>query len=188
MTNNKTKMIAYNGLLAAVLIVMTLIPFLGLIQIPGLPAITVMLIPIIVGGYLFGFKSALFLSIIFGLGSIYAAMTRGAGLDLLFINPLVALTPRILTATLLGMVAPIFKRVLKNESLSIGATALVTSLVHTALVIITIFVALGLKGELTNETVMLFLKTVFFVNGMIEAVAAVLISIPVIKALKKTID
>ena len=97
----KTKTIVYNALLIAIVIILATVPNLGYIQVGGM-AITIIHIPVIIAAVLFGYKSALLMGIAFGVTSMIVAATRGVGGDILFINPLVSVVPRVLFFALDG--------------------------------------------------------------------------------------
>lgn len=189
MKMNQTRYLTYNALLAAIIIVLTLIPMLGFIQV-GPAAIQIVSIPVIIGAILFGGRSGIFLSIIFGLGSVYAAVTRGATpIDLLFVNPLVAIGPRLLFGLSISPLYKLFKKTIKTEPVAVGVTAFVSSIIHSVATLTTIAIALGFQdfnvglGFFTGTV----LTTVILVNVLVEAVASVFVTVPVVAAVKRVI-
>lgn len=190
MRTNNTKLIAYNGLLLAIILVLSLVPNIGYIMIPPLPALTFVHIPVIIGGILFGLKSAFFLSAAFGLSSMFVAATRGATpIDILFINPLVSVLPRILFGLAVVFVFIFVKRLVKNKDIQVGITAFVSSFIHSAVVLTAIFITLGLQeGSLGLNTITGILGAIVFGSALGEAVLAVLITVPVVKALRRVVN
>lgn len=182
-----TRNMTYYGMIMAIIIVMSLVPFLGYIQIPPL-AITLIHIPVIIGSILFGWKAGLLFALTFGLSSMFVAMTRGATpLDLLFINPLVSVLPRVIFGALIYPIYRFFERVQSSEALSIGITAFVSTFIHSILVLTAMFLALGLKaGSFDGNVFMQVLAAVLTVVPLLEAVASTLISIPLVKAVRKS--
>lgn len=188
MTTNRTKLLTYNALLAAIIVVLSLVPMLGFIQI-GPAAIQIISIPVIIGAILFGGRSGLFLSIAFGLASWYVAVTRAATpVDLLFVNPLVALVPRMIFGLSISPLYKIFSRMFDRDSMSVGTTAFVSSLIHSVATLTTIFIAFGFQSmDLAMDFLVGILAVTILVNTLVEAVASVLVSIPVVAALKRII-
>lgn len=181
-----TRNMTYYGMIMAIIIVMSLVPFLGYIQIPPL-AITLIHIPVIVGTILFGWKAGLLFALTFGLSSMFVAMTRGATpLDLLFINPLVSVLPRLIFGALIHPIYRFFERIHISEVLSIGLTAFISTFFHTVLVLTAMYLALGLKaGSFDGSVFMQVLVGVLTIVPLLEAVASTLISIPLVKAIRK---
>lgn len=186
MRNSRTKIMAYNGLLAAIIVVMSLVPMLGFIQV-GPVAIQLVSIPVIIGGILFGWKSALFLSLVFGLGSMFVAMTRGTAGDIFFVNPLVSVLPRVLFGLSIN---PIYSMLgfVKSDEVRTGITAFLSTLVHSVVVLVALFIAIGLDAGNLSGVTQGVLGALLTTNVLIEAIASVLVSIPVVKALKRVVD
>lgn len=186
MRNNRTKFLTYNGLLAAIIVVMSLVPMIGFIQV-GVYSIQLVSIPVIIGGILFGWKSAFFLSLVFGFGSMFAAATRGAAGDIAFINPLISVLPR----ALFGLaIVPIYNMLgaIKASTIRNGLTALLSTLVHSLLVIGALFIFLGIDAGLFSGPTKGIIGTLLMSNVLIESVASVLVTVPVVEAIKKVIN
>lgn len=94
-----TKELVLTSLLGAIIVVLSVVPQLGLIVIFPAVSITIIHIPVLIGVMTLSRPSALILGTLFGLGSLFAALTRGVGpVDLAFINPLISVLPRVLFA------------------------------------------------------------------------------------------
>lgn len=186
-TDKKTRDMVYYGMIMSIIIVMSLVPFLGFIQIPPI-AITLVHIPVIIGAILFGWKAGLLFSLTFGLSSLFIAMTRGATpLDLLFINPLVSVLPRLIFGALIYPIYRLFERIQPSEALSIGFTAFLSSFIHSLLVLAAIYITLATKaGGFEGGILQQVLAAVFTINVTLEAVASTLIAIPLVKAVRKS--
>lgn len=187
MRKNRTKWMTYNGLLAAIIVVMAMVPFLGFLTF-GAVAIQLISIPVIIGGILFGWKSATFLSLVFGLFSMFVAATRGGAGDLIFTNPLVSVLPRLLFGLSIVPIYNMVKGLVKNEDLSAGITALLSTLVHSVVVIVALFIVLGIQTNSFNTTFSSIIGALITVNVLVEALAAVIIVVPVVKALRRIVD
>lgn len=88
------------GVLSAISIMMSMLPFIGYIPIGPMKA-TIMHIPVIIGAIIEGPLVGATIGLIFGLTSLWNAITQPVLLSPLFINPLVSVLPRIL----IGIVA-----------------------------------------------------------------------------------
>lgn len=95
----KTQELILVSLFSAIILILAMVPNVGLISF-GAVAITIIHIPVLIGAMtLKRVSSVLVLGLLFGLGSLFAALTRGSTpIDLAFINPLISVLPRILFA------------------------------------------------------------------------------------------
>ena len=110
MTNKRTKEIALTGVFAALILLMAFVPMFGYIQI-GLVSLTIIQIPVLIGGAAGGKRVSIYLGIIFGVSSLLIALIRPAlPSDYVFQNPLVSVLPRIL----FGYVAYLFYQFFTN--------------------------------------------------------------------------
>ena len=177
------RLLTFNALLIAIILVLTLVPNIGFIQIPPL-SLTTIHIPVIIGAILFGNRTSIILSLAFGLSSWFVASTRGAATDLLFMNPLISVLPRLLFGLSIPLLYHMIK--IKNESLRIALVALLSSIVHSFVVLVAICINLGLQGGL-NVGLTVFLGAFFTLSIALEAVVAALISVPVVMGLRRVV-
>lgn len=187
MNKKRTQWITYNGLLAAIIVVMSLVPFIGYITF-GATSIQLISIPVIIGGILFGFKSSLFLSLVFGIFSMFVAATRGGAGDALFVNPLVSVLPRFLFGLSIVPIHSIIKNRIKNSVVSDGLTALLSTLVHSIVVLTALILVLGLNAGALSQTAKAILSITLLFNVLAEAIVSVIVVVPVVKALRNVID
>lgn len=194
MENNRTRVLVYNALLIAIVIVLATVPNIGFIQI-GTVAITIIHIPVIIAAILFGYKSALLIGLAFGVSSMLVAMSRGAVGDILFINPMVSVVPRIIFALLTSLFYNLLG-VIKNDSVRIGATAFVSSLAHSVMVFFAMYLSITMGfAPAFNEWItggfsgfVILIVASLGVQTIGEALLATIVSIPVVKALRKVIN
>jgi uncharacterized membrane protein len=94
-----TKELVFLSMFSAIILTMSLIPNLGFILLfPGI-SITIIHIPVLVGVMIVSRKQAILLGLMFGLGSLFAALMRASTpIELAFINPLISVLPRVLFA------------------------------------------------------------------------------------------
>ncbi|MEG1943336.1 MAG: ECF transporter S component, partial [Angelakisella sp.] len=172
---NKLHRMTQLSLLLALEILMGFTP-LGMLQVPPV-SITLMHIPVIIGGILLGYGAGAFLGGAIGVLSMIRATFAAAGpIDLLFNpavsgNPIGSIVMAVLPRILLGIVAVFVYRVLTAKTklkpaICIGAAAVVASLCHS-------FGVLSLLSLLFSA---LPFKAVFGtligINGMLEMLAA----------------
>ncbi|NLG88438.1 MAG: ECF transporter S component [Clostridiaceae bacterium] len=183
--------IAVTGILSALSIALNFTP-IGFMLIPGLQVqITLMHVPVIIGAILEGPIVGAFIGMIFGLTSLYTATYTPLPIAFAFLNPLVSVLPRIL----IGIVAyysysalnKAFKE--KGQVLSIGVSSILATATNTIGVLGMIYIlyaqrfidALGLTGKVSGT----YIFAMAFPNAPLEIVAAVLLSVPVVLAIRK---
>lgn len=186
-TSKKTRNLVYYAMIMAIIVMMAAVPFLGYVQIFPI-AITLVHIPVIIGTILFGWKAGFLFGLTFGVSSMIVAITRGAATDLLFINPLISVVPRIMFGLIIYPIYRLFERIQSSEALSIGLTAFVSSFVHSVLVLAAIFLLLTYEGKMVGSTIFQqLLATVLTVNVSLEAVASTIVAIPLVKAVRASL-
>ncbi len=202
--NKKTKAMALFAMLVAIEIVLFVTP-LGLIPL-GFLNITTMHIPVIICGIILGRKYGAALGFIFGLLSLIKN-TMAPGPASFVFSPFIQLgsTPRdfmsicstlIITfvpRTLIGFLSGVIYDVIKkfNDTVGVVCAGLIGSLTNTVFVLGGIYFLLGhdyaqALGQSYDVLSTLLLTTVF-TNGIGEAVAAVIISLVVYRALKSSL-
>ncbi len=187
--NKKINDIALNGIFIAILVIMGMVPNLGIIQV-GAVSITIMHIPVIVIALVKGYKSGFIAGLAFGLLSFFVALQRAATpVDILFQNPLVSVVPRMLFPLVGVWLYSKLSGVLRNDRLNIGISSFLMSFIHTILVLTILYLVdaptvFGVDAANFNN-VMTLIISIFTVNAVFEATTAVLISIPVVRALKR---
>jgi uncharacterized membrane protein len=191
--------LAVTGMLAAISIILGLTP-IGLIPLPFSPTkATIMHIPVIIGAIAEGPIVGLIIGLIFGGFSMYQAVVMPSSpAQFVFLDPLVAILPRLLIALTSYYaykgVKSIFKgkRVQNKRSPAITASAVaaaVGTLTNTLGVLLTIYLRHGVqyaeKLGVPSETVGGVIAGIGVTHGIPEIIVAVLIVIPVIQGLQK---
>jgi uncharacterized membrane protein len=179
------KEITFNAMFIAIVAIMALIPNLGIIQI-GVLSITILHIPVIVAGIAFGTRSALIVSAAFGFSSMFVAMTRATTpFDALFANPVLSVFPRLLFGLTIALLWNLFKSFKWNKNISISITAFLATVLHAIFVLGTLYFFLGYSGDLLSQISewFIFVFTIVITNTIIEAVAAVLLAVPLVNIL-----
>jgi uncharacterized membrane protein len=179
------RQLAVVGILASISIMLGLTGY-GFIPLPMAKA-TIMHIPVIIGAILEGPLVGMAVGLIFGLFSIFQNMTTPNALSFAFLNPLVSVVPRVLIALTAYYSYRLFAG--RKEAVGIGIGAVVGSLTNTVGVLGMIYLVYAadfaaVRG-INPDAVLKVVYTIALMNGLPEAVISVLISIPVILAVKK---
>lgn len=183
----KTRELVLNAIFIGLIVLMAWVPQLGYIQIFPTVGITIIHIPVIVGALTYK-KSGVILGTAFGLSSLFVALTRPASpVDFLFQNPLVSVLPRILFGLVIYYLYTVFSKTINNKSMIIGLTAFVSTLIHSVLVLGMIYIfGVDLLGG--SEVALQVIGSILITNASIEALAAVLVGVPVIRRLSAFIN
>lgn len=199
MKNENTLKLTTTAIFTAILVLMAFTP-LGYLKTGGLE-ISFSMIPVAIGAILLGSASGAFLGFVFGLTSFIQCFGMSAfGAVLLGINPIltaiVCIVPRTLMGWLTGLIFKGLKKQLsksQNAGLrmvpytvaSVCAPLLNTALFMTALCLCfynTDYIQ-EIAGMLGASNVFVFILLFVGINGLIEAVVSMIVSIPASKAL-----
>lgn len=161
---------------------------LGFIPIPPVKA-TIMHIPVIIGAIIEGPIVGLFVGLVFGLFSMYQEITTMIPTGFMFLNPIIAIVPRILIGLVAYYVYTISKNKFKNKSAVIGFASICSTLINTIGVLGLTYLIYaekyaGLVGLSPNQAG-IALATVGVTNGIPEALISALICIPIILTIQK---
>lgn len=193
-----TKEMVTAAVLSAIIVVLGYTP-LGLIPLPTMTA-TILHIPVAIGAILYGPAMGLTLGMVMGLTSLSKAFIAPTSpLDYLFQNPLISVLPRALMGVLTAYVFITLRKVIKKSSISVGITAAIASIANTvltlgALVIIysdkvaVILAELAALGVAVPGTAMAFVVGIASTSGIAEAIITVIVVVPIIIALRKTLE
>lgn len=161
---------------------------LGFIKLPAFN-LTIMHLPVIIGAILEGPVVGISVGLIFGLFSIYQAITAPTLTSFVLLNPIISLLPRVLIGIVAYYVYKGIYKVLKKQKIAIGISAILATLTNTVGVLgLTYIFYLNQYAQALNispNAVGATLLTVASTNGLLEAAASALISIPVIAGVLK---
>lgn len=132
--HNLNKKLAIIGALGALTVLFGLLPIIGYIRLPWGLAITLLHIPTILGALIAGAS----IGLIFGLTSLYQASQSAGSFDILFVNPLISVLPRVLLGVVAGFIFIGLTKAKLPKTLAATLSAVLSTLCHT------IFVALAL--------------------------------------------
>lgn len=180
-----TRQIAVIGMLSAISVVLGATGF-GFIPLPMAKA-TVMQIPVVIGAILEGPIVGVAVGLIFGLFSIIQNLTNPSSiLYFALINPLVSVLPRML----IGVTTYYsYKIPLKNDVVKTGIAAAIGSLTNTVGVLGMIYILYAAQyAAAKNIPVSTAAAAIFGVsltNGIPEMIVCILITVPVVLAVRK---
>ena len=188
--NNKTFRLTATAMMIALTFILGLF---GYITIPFTTIeITVMCLPVIIGTVMLGWRQGLVLGLIFGLTSLYKALTAPSPLLAPLLQFPLALYPSIFIPRLLIPLATwgVYRLTRKlPKAIGIGLTTAAGSLTNTVLFLGMAFFLganpVAAHFGMTVEAVGNTLATVVLTNGLPEMAAAIIICTPVLLALNK---
>lgn len=180
-----TRQIAVIGMLSSISIVLGLTGY-GFIPLPIAKA-TIMHIPVIIGAILEGPLVGAMVGLIFGVFSMFQNIINPNLLSFAFINPLVSVLPRVLIAFTSYYCYKLAAG--KFKALEIGIGTAVGSLTNTFGVLGMIYLLYAARYAAVKQIGVNTAGKVIFgiaiTNGIPEAIIAVIITIPVVMAIKK---
>ena len=166
------------GVLSAISIMMSMLPFIGYIPI-GPTKATIMHIPVIIGAIIEGPVVGATIGLIFGLTSLWNAMTQPTITSIFFLNPLVSILPRVLIGVVAYYVYQGIYKISKKVYAAGFMAGLIGSFANTVGVLGMIYVLyadkymerIGQAGADAGK----WLFTLAATNGVPEALVAALI-------------
>jgi len=191
---NNTFRLVLLGMLTAIIIIQTSIPFLGYIPIGPL-SLTIIQVTVIIAAIVLGTKEGAIIGGIWGMITFIRAFVAPTSViaPIVFTNPLVSVLPRIL----IGVVAAyVFHKMLSkklNETVRMSIAGVLGSLTNTVLVLGLIYLFYREPYanflELDMEQLLPALMTIVATNGITEAIISglltTIISKPLLKLIKK---
>ncbi|EPH95481.1 MULTISPECIES: ECF transporter S component [unclassified Enterococcus] len=187
-SRNKTFRLVLRAVLLAIIIVQTMVPWLGFIPL-GFISLTIIHITVIVAAVVLGVKDGMLIGLFWGIATMiraYAMPTTPFD-TLVFTNPIISVVPRVLVGLVAGAV--FYWLYKKNHSIVISSVvaAVLGSLTNTILVLgfMGIFytnataAAYGVDASLLMKT----LAGIAAINGIPEAIGAAIITPLLAKAL-----
>ena len=185
--------LAQLGMLSALIVIMTFVPYIGYISIGAL-SITLLHIPLIIGACVLGVKGGLVLGAVWGITCIIKAATSPMAItDPLFTNPLVSLLPRLIAGLVAGLVYELVAKKLKKVHLASVLSAISACLTNTVFVMGSLYLVYGQTSEAAKlgivqfdfGSLIYFILGAFGTNAVFEMIIAIVIAVPISHALRK---
>ena len=182
-----TRQLVVIGMLSGISMFMGLTGF-GMIPTPWMK-ITIQHLPVIIGGIVEGPIIGGIVGLIFGLFSMYLNMSQPVLLSPIFMNPIIAIIPRVLIGIVSYYVFKVMKERFNKEKLGLILAAIAGTITNTAGVLgLTYILAMeqfATLKEISSAAVAGALGTIAVSNGIPECIVAVMIVVPVCLALFK---
>ncbi|MGL5695049.1 MAG: ECF transporter S component [Peptostreptococcaceae bacterium] len=183
------KKMAIIGMLSAISMMLSMVPFLGYIQI-GPIAITTMCIPVIIAGIMEGPMAGMIVGFMFGATSMFRAFSNPVGINFVFMNPLVSIMPRLIIGVIAYYSFKLVMKASKNAYISGLVSGAIASFTNTAGVLTMIYVLYAQRyaealGEHASAAKTLLIATAT-TNGIAEAIGGALVVSAVASVLTKS--
>lgn len=187
------------AMFTAIIALLAFTPLLGYIPL-GITRVTIIHIPVILGSILLGSKKGAFLGFVFGLTSLIINTVNPTATSFVFTpfgtigstqgnfaSLLICFIPRILVGVVPYWVCRLFHKFNWNRFVGYGFAAVLGSMTNTILVMNMIYLFFAKSyAAATNKAVDVLYDAILYVitfNGVLEALVAALIVIPLAAAL-----
>lgn len=187
-TKNKTYRLVIRAILTAIIILQTMVPFLGFIPI-GITSLTIIHITVIVAAIVLGTKDGMFIGLVWGIFTIIRAFTSPTTpLDItVFTNPIISVLPRVLVGLVAGILFTGLYRKTKKVDLASIVAAIFGTLTNTVLVLTlmgTLYTSLvATTYGVDASALFVTLGAIAVTNGVSEVITAVILTPILVKAL-----
>ncbi|MHC3785863.1 ECF transporter S component [Enterococcus gallinarum] len=187
-TKNKTYRLVIRAILTAIIILQTMVPFLGFIPI-GITSLTIIHITVIVAAIVLGTKDGMFIGLVWGIFTIIRAFTSPTTpLDItVFTNPIISVLPRVLVGLVDGILFTGLYRKTKKVVLASIVAAIFGTLTNTVLVLTlmgTLYTSLvATTYGVDASALFVTLGAIAVTNGVSEVITAVILTPILVKAL-----
>lgn len=191
-SSGKIRLMVRLAVLIAIIIILTYIPNIGYITI-GPIAFTIIQIPVIIGAIILGPATGAFLGLVFGLTSFFKALegiepVAAAIINYnIFLYAGIAIIPRVLMGWLTGLLYSLLKKIDKTKIVGYAVTGFVGSFLNTIFYLGALYLfvkdIIATVYAIDIGTVGGVVLGVATSNGIIEAVASMIIVTAIAKAM-----
>ena len=189
MRDLRVKEMTTAGIFGAIILALSLIPApwgatMGFIRVGFSPVeLTIIHIPVIIGGIFGGKRVAIMLGAMFGVGSLLAAIIYGGVFAPFFYNPLVSILPRILFGYFIYLFYRVLSKYIKNPTVSMTLTMALSTIAHSLMVLTLLFLFAfttdTYQSVFPDYGLIAFLLFFLGWNAFLEVVIAVLVGTPI---------
>ena len=180
-----TRFLVKLSMFITLIVIMTFTP-LG--HLPGVLAITIVHLPVIVGAILYGPKVGTILSLTMGLASLTKSIIAPTSpLNEFFRNPLISVLPRLMIGISAYFMYRAIIKLTRNQTIGIALGALFGSIANTVFTLGMLYIVYAkqitqLQGQVPAHQLIL---SIALSNGVLEMIATALISVPLVLTLKQ---
>lgn len=187
-TKSKTYRLVIRAILTAIIILQTMVPFLGFIPI-GITSLTIIHITVIVAAIVLGTKDGMFIGLVWGVFTMIRAFTSPTTpLDIaVFTNPIISVVPRVLV----GLVAGLLFTIIYKKTKKVVAASIVAAIFGTITNTVLVLTLMGTlyTGLVANtygvdaSALFVTLGGMAITNGISEVITAAILTPILVKAL-----
>lgn len=187
-TKSKTYRLVIRAILTAIIILQTMVPFLGFIPI-GITSLTIIHITVIVAAIVLGTKDGMFIGLVWGIFTMIRAFTSPTTpLDIaVFTNPIISVIPRVLV----GLVAGLLFTIIYKKTKKVVAASIVAAIFGTITNTVLVLTLMGTlyTGLVANtygvdaSALFVTLGGIAITNGISEVITAAILTPILVKAL-----
>lgn len=187
-TKSKTYRLVIRAILTAIIILQTMVPFLGFIPI-GITSLTIIHITVIVAAIVLGTKDGMFIGLVWGVFTMIRAFTSPTTpLDIaVFTNPIISVVPRVLV----GLVAGLLFTIIYKKTKKVVAASIVAAIFGTITNTVLVLTLMGTlyTGLVANtygvdaSALFVTLGGIAITNGISEVITAAFLTPILVKAL-----
>lgn len=187
-TKSKTYRLVIRAILTAIIILQTMVPFLGFIPI-GITSLTIIHITVIVAAIVLGTKDGMFIGLVWGIFTMIRAFTSPTTpLDIaVFTNPIISVVPRVLV----GLVAGLLFTIIYKKTKKVVAASIVAAIFGTITNTVLVLTLMGTlyTGLVANtygvdaSALFVTLGGIAITNGISEVITAAILTPILVKAL-----
>lgn len=187
-TKSKTYRLVIRAILTALIILQTMVPFLGFIPI-GITSLTIIHITVIVAAIVLGTKDGMFIGLVWGVFTMIRAFTSPTTpLDIaVFTNPIISVVPRVLV----GLVAGLLFTIIYKKTKKVVAASIVAAIFGTITNTVLVLTLMGTlyTGLVANtygvdaSALFVTLGGIAITNGISEVITAAILTPILVKAL-----
>lgn len=187
-TKSKTYRLVIRAILTTIIILQTMVPFLGFIPI-GITSLTIIHITVIVAAIVLGTKDGMFIGLVWGVFTMIRAFTSPTTpLDIaVFTNPIISVVPRVLV----GLVAGLLFTIIYKKTKKVVAASIVAAIFGTITNTVLVLTLMGTlyTGLVANtygvdaSALFVTLGGIAITNGISEVITAAILTPILVKAL-----
>lgn len=188
----QTRTLALLGIMTGIIVFLSAVPGLGFIPVGPIQA-TILHVPVVIVAIVEGPIVGGILGLVFGIVSLLNALLRPQPFSFLFLNPIVAILPRILIGVLTGLLFNALRKTSLNK-LAITISAGIGSLVNTIGVLGLIYIIYAQRymqlmvergRAAASDSAAKFIGSIALTSGGAEMLVCAILATPICYALLK---
>lgn len=188
MRDKRVREMTTAGIFSAIILFLALVPApwgltWGFIRVSAGVEVTIIHIPVIIGGIFGGKRVAIFLGLMFGLGSLIASLIYGGIFAPFFYNPLVSVLPRVLFGYFIYLFYEYVSKAIKNTYLSMGLAFGLSTFAHSIMVLVMLYLfsmnSATYASIFVDANIFEFILAILGLNAVLEILMAIVVGVPI---------